>query len=84
MMTTDHYSALILIKATQQVITERRSLEKMCGYPSDYGNDETLLLRINEFLGEKHIAHELEEAVKFTQDQIKQHEKEKRKKKAKN
>jgi hypothetical protein len=86
MMTTDHYTALILISAAQKLITDRRKLEKMCGYPPEYGNDEKLLQRINEFLGEQHIEHELKEALAFTRGQIQQEqdEKKKRKKKAKN
>ncbi len=59
------YTALILISAAQKLITERRKTEYMCGYPSEYGGDELLLQRINEFLDNKTTQHELIEALNF-------------------
>ncbi len=59
-------AALILLSAAQHILTERRKTEMMCGYPPEYGGDELLIKRINEFLGNPEIAHEVKEALEFS------------------
>ncbi len=59
------YAALILLQATQGVIHKRRKLETMCGYPSDYGGDELLIKRLDEFLSDTNIQHEVKDAIEF-------------------
>ncbi len=59
------FTALILIKAASTVIGKRRKMESFCGYPSDYGGDELLLEKMNEFLSNPGIAHELTDAIEF-------------------
>lgn len=62
---TEGCNALILLKATQEIVSKRRKLEMKCGYPSEYGGDALLLRRINEFLASPNIEHELKEAIEF-------------------
>ncbi len=59
------YTALILVAAAQHIIKERRKTEMMCGYPSEYGGDEDLIKKIDEFMANTHIQHELKEAMAF-------------------
>ncbi len=58
-------AALILIQATQGIIHERRRTEMFCGYPPEYGGDELLIKRIDEFLSNSDIQHEVKQALKF-------------------
>ncbi len=65
MLRSEGFEALILIQAAGTIISKRRELETMCGWPADYGGDELLLKRIDEFLSDSHIKVELKEAMKF-------------------
>jgi hypothetical protein len=58
-----YFTALILIAGTQRIIKERRKTEMMCGYPEEYGGDEILLKRIDTFMADTHIQHDLQDAV---------------------
>jgi hypothetical protein len=40
-------------------------MERFCGYPPEYGADELLLQRIDEFLSEEDIQHEIKEGLEF-------------------
>ncbi len=42
--------AVYLLDVTRKVISKRRHLEGILGYPKEYGDDEALLKRINEFM----------------------------------
>ncbi len=53
------------MSAAQKIITQRRETERFCGYPPEYGNDELLLKRINEFLDISATQHELIEALDY-------------------
>ncbi len=57
-------TALILLSATQDIIRNRRHLEKACGYPSNYGGDEMLIQSIDKFLSDSDIQHEVDVAIK--------------------
>lgn len=59
------YKALILLQATGDIIYKRRQLERMCGYPADYGGDELLLKNIDEFFKDKNITLELQIAHEY-------------------
>jgi hypothetical protein len=59
------FAALVIIKAAQGIISNRRRLEHLCGYDEDYGGDKMLLKRINEFLDDTHIEHEVKDALDF-------------------
>jgi hypothetical protein len=65
MQTTDYYTAIILVSAAQKVITHRRMIEHGCGYPPEYGGDEILLKRIDEFMSDVNIQHEVKDAIAF-------------------
>ncbi len=65
MLHSEGVEALILIDAASTIIHQRREMERMCGYPPEYGGDELLIKRIDEFLGDSHIKVELAEAKKF-------------------
>jgi hypothetical protein len=65
MLQQSQYSAILLLVATQAVITERRKTEQLCGYPADYGGDELLAEKITEFLATPDIQQELLEAMEF-------------------
>ena len=69
------FAALILLKATQGIIRGRRSLEEGCGYPSDYGGDKLLLQRIDEFLADSNIQHEVIDAIAFQKRLMKEADK---------
>lgn len=56
-------AALLLLAATSEIIAKRRHMEMMCTYPPEYGGDELLLKRIKEFLAEKDIRSQLDEAL---------------------
>lgn len=62
MNTPEQMTALILIQAAGTMIYKRRELERMCGYPKDYGGDAMLLTRIDQFLSDSNIAVELRDA----------------------
>jgi hypothetical protein len=40
-------------------------MEAACGYPPEYGDDELLLQRIDEFLSDEDIQHGLKEGLEF-------------------
>lgn len=61
----DYFQALILIKAAQVAITNRRRTEMMCQYPPEYGGDEDLLKGIDKFLANTHVEHDLTDAMEF-------------------
>ncbi len=67
----DHFQALILLKAAQHAIAERRKTERMCDYPPEYGGDEGVLKGIDKFLANTHVEHDLVEAMDFYQKLMK-------------
>jgi hypothetical protein len=56
-------AALLLLAATQQIIAKRRQMEMVCTWPPEYGGDELLLKRIQEFLEQKEIKYQLDEVL---------------------
>lgn len=60
--------AVLLIWTTAQAISRRRKIEKACGYPSEYGDDEFLLERLKEFLALPSIAIRAEKLVSLIVD----------------
>lgn len=62
-----YFQALILLRAAGTAMYQRRKMEMMCGYPSDYGGDEKVLEKINEFLEDSYIKHDLTDAIKFVE-----------------
>lgn len=59
------FAALIIIKAAQGIIKNRRRLEEICGYDEDYGGDKLLIQRIDEFLDDTNIEHDLLDALEY-------------------
>ncbi len=57
--------ALLLIQAAGTAMAKRREMERMCGYPPEYGGDEIVLKAIDDFLSDTHIEHDLKDAVKL-------------------
>lgn len=60
-----YYNALLIIQAAGTVISKRRDMERMCGYPPEYGGDELILKAIDDFLSKEDTKHELKEAHEF-------------------
>lgn len=56
--------ALLLIYLGEIVIRERRELEKKCSYPEDYGNDKTLLVRMQQVLLRDCVQDEIKRLLK--------------------
>lgn len=65
MIHTEYYHSLILLQLTGEAIHRRRKLEKLCSYPSNYGGDELLIKKIDEYFDNEDIKDDLREAHEY-------------------
>ncbi len=54
---------ILLVYTAERAMTKRRSIEKMCGYPSEYGDDGFVLNKMREYLEMEEVHERLVEIL---------------------
>ncbi len=56
--------AILLVYAAERAIRKRKITEALVGYPSDYGDDAFILVKMQQFLHYKDVKGRLVELLK--------------------